>query len=188
MKARQVLIVLGIIILLFILMIFYKIGYSKGSNFGANNPDKVLKKDSSNNEVVDTAIVKYVNVQTFRVDSVPLTINGYGRVNSMSKVAISSEVQGKLIANIPLKKGTHFSKGQTLFSLIKTSFKVPTGTEQPVSSKVPEQTEKEVSSTSKTEESAPKRKLSATSKAKISENMLQMKNALAQIKTQLKIS
>jgi len=120
MKARQVLIVLGIIILLFILMIFYKIGYSKGSNFGANNPDKVLKKDSSNNEVVDTAIVKYVNVQTFRVDSVPLTINGYGRVNSMSKVAISSEVQGKLIANIPLKKGTHFSKGQTLFSIKNT--------------------------------------------------------------------
>lgn len=125
MKARQVLIVLGIVVLLIILMIVYKIGYSKGSSFGANNPDKVLKKkDSTKNETLDTVLIKYVNVETFQNDTIPLTISGYGRVNSMSKVSISSEVQGKLIANIPLKKGTHFSKGQVLFSITNSDAKI----------------------------------------------------------------
>ena len=45
------------------------------------------------------------------------TIKGYGRVVSTSKITVSSEVQGKLIAAISLKKGVHFKKGQPLFAL-----------------------------------------------------------------------
>lgn len=125
MKARQVLIILGIIILLILMYLVWMIGFGSGAKFGANNPDMFKgKKDSTKKEVLDTSIVKYVNIETYHNDTVPLTISGYGRVNSVSKVQISSEVQGKLIANIPLKKGTHFSKGQTLFSITNSDARI----------------------------------------------------------------
>ena len=116
MKTRQVLIIVSSIILLIIIMTIGNISYNSGVSYGEKNAEDIRLKRMKTN-FKDSIIPKYVNTKTIYNDTIPFTISGYGRVISSSNINISSEVQGKLISNIDLKKGTEFSKGQVLFKV-----------------------------------------------------------------------
>jgi membrane fusion protein, multidrug efflux system len=116
MKTRQVLIIISSIILLSLISFIGKISYESGVSYGEKNAEEIRLKRIKT-DFKDSIIPKYVNTKTIFNDTIPFTINGSGRVISSSNINISSEVQGKLISNINLKKGTEFAKGQILFKV-----------------------------------------------------------------------
>ncbi|MDB4710629.1 HlyD family efflux transporter periplasmic adaptor subunit, partial [Flavobacteriales bacterium] len=116
MKTRQVLIIISSIILLSLISFIGKISYESGVSYGEKNAEEIRLKRIKT-DFKDSIIPKYVNTKTIFNDTIPFTINGSGRVISSSNINISSEVQGKLISNINLKKGTEFTKGQILFKV-----------------------------------------------------------------------
>ena len=92
-------------------------GESNGINYGEANAEEIRANRKKSDETHDSVQFKSVTASLISNDSIPSTIKGYGRVVSTSKITVSSEVQGKLIAAISLKKGVHFKKGQPLFAL-----------------------------------------------------------------------
>ena len=100
-------------------------GMGMGTDYGEQNAEKIREQrkasGDSNNDSLQFKSVTAVHISN---DSVPSVIKGYGRVVSTSTVNVSSEVQGKIISAISLKKGVHFKKGQTLFSLNSTDAKL----------------------------------------------------------------
>lgn len=116
MKTRQVLIIISSIILLSLISFIGKISYESGVSYGEKNAEEIRLKRIKT-DFKDSIIPKYVNTKTIFNDTIPFIINGSGRVISSSNINISSEVQGKLISNINLKKGTEFTKGQILFKV-----------------------------------------------------------------------
>ena len=95
----------------------YKMGESNGINYGEANAEEIRANRKKTDKTHDSVQYKSVTASLISNDSIPSTIKGYGRVVSTSKITVSSEVQGKLIAAISLKKGVHFKKGQPLFAL-----------------------------------------------------------------------
>ena len=99
-------------------------GESNGINYGEANAEEIRANRKKSNETHDSVQFKSVTASLISNDSIPSTIKGYGRVVSTSKITVSSEVQGKLIAAISLKKGVHFKKGQPLFALNSSDAKL----------------------------------------------------------------
>ncbi len=61
---------------------------------------------------------KFLKTQVVSKDSLPLTIETYGRVLSARNVTLSSEVQGVISeGTVPLKSGARFKKGDVLFKI-----------------------------------------------------------------------
>jgi multidrug efflux pump subunit AcrA (membrane-fusion protein) len=61
---------------------------------------------------------KYVKVHKIKNDTVPIFVEGFGRVASSRNINVSSEVQGVLQAGgVLLKPGQSFSQGQLLFKI-----------------------------------------------------------------------
>jgi membrane fusion protein, multidrug efflux system len=99
MKARQVIIVMVIGLLIVSIGLFATSGGSKSTSDGAEQEEVKLLK---------------VKVKKFNNSTQPLTVRGFGQVTSTAMINISAEVQGVISSGIPLKKGTSFTKGQTL--------------------------------------------------------------------------
>lgn len=118
MKVRHLLIIISSILLLVLMYLIYSIGYGTGVGYGEKNAEKIRdERKMSNGENNDSIQFKNVTATLITNDSIPANIKGYGRVVSTSAISVSSEVQGKIVSAITLKKGVHFKKGQTLFSL-----------------------------------------------------------------------
>jgi len=125
MKVRQVLIIISSIILLIVIVIIYNMGYGAGINYGETNAEEIrADRKKSDGDANDSLKYKSVTAVLISNDSIPSTIKGYGRVVSTSSINVSSEVQGKITSAITLKKGIHFKKGQTLFSLNNSDAKL----------------------------------------------------------------
>ncbi len=126
MKTRQILIILLSLFLVGIVIISYKLGKKKGIKYGVENAESIREKNKtkidSNANYIEKD--KYVSVVTVQNELFPVTLNGYGKVIAASSINISSEVQGILTSSIQLKKGTHFKKGQVLFSIKNTDAKL----------------------------------------------------------------
>lgn len=81
---------------------------------GANTPknqNPYIKKEKKALEKTK------VNIQVAKLKTVPLIINGEGRVNAAKTIQVTSEVQGKIISGVNLKMGSTFKKGQLLYAL-----------------------------------------------------------------------
>jgi len=125
MKVRQVLIIVSSIILLIFMSMLYMIGESNGISYGEANAEEIrADRKKSEDNINDSVQFKSVTASLISNDSIPSTIKGYGRVVSTSTITVSSEVQGKIIAAISLKKGIHFKKGQPLFALNSSDAKL----------------------------------------------------------------
>ena len=125
MKVRQVLIIVSSIILLIFMSMLYKMGESNGINYGEANAETIRsERKKSGDNIKDSVQFKSVTASYISNDSIPSTIKGYGRVVSTSTMNLSAEVQGKITSAITLKKGIHFKKGQTLFSLNSSDAKL----------------------------------------------------------------
>ena len=118
MKIRQILIIILSLTLILIIGFSFFIGKKIGINYGVEHAEEIRnKKKKSNTESNNVTHLKYVNVVEVKNQIFPIKLEGYGKVIAASSINISAEVQGKINTNIPLKKGTKFKKGQTLFTI-----------------------------------------------------------------------
>lgn len=126
MKVRHVLIILTGIFVVFMIGAAYMMGYGSGLSKGEQDAEKIrAERLEAAKEGSFTAIVfgdrdtSFVNVLAKPVlnEIKPIVAAGFGKVISSSMINISSEVQGAINANISLKKGTKFKKGQLLLSI-----------------------------------------------------------------------
>ena len=126
MKVRQILIILLSFFLLGLIILSFNIGRKGGVKYGVENAEKIRAENQKKIDTTNTNSEKskYVSVVTVENQLFPITLNGYGKVIASSSINISSEVQGILTSNIVLKKGTHFKKGQILFSIKNTDAKL----------------------------------------------------------------
>jgi multidrug efflux pump subunit AcrA (membrane-fusion protein) len=106
MQARKVIIVSVIVFIIITMGLMGKCSMDKGK---AKENKEEIKKDSSK-------LLK-VKVGTFTNSTKPLTVRGFGQVSSTALINISAEVQGIISTQVNLKKGTTFSKGQTLVTI-----------------------------------------------------------------------
>ena len=61
---------------------------------------------------------RYVKTEKVKYEQIISSVTAPGRVSSISNVDIIAEASGKIIeSNIPLKKGSKFSKGDVLFTI-----------------------------------------------------------------------
>lgn len=101
------------------------IGETNGISYGEANAEEIrANRIKSDDNFINSVQFKSVAASHILNDSIPSVIKGYGRVVSTSTISISAEVQGKITSAITLKKGTHFKKGQTLFSLNSSDAKL----------------------------------------------------------------
>lgn len=107
MKARQIIIVSIILFIIIIIAIFIAASIQKAKQ----------KEQEKIEKTVEAAKILKVKVNVYKNEIKPLTINGFGQVNSSSMINISSEVQGVINSQIALKKGTSFTKDQTLITI-----------------------------------------------------------------------
>ncbi len=126
MKVRHVLIVLTSIFVVVVIGTAYMIGYRSGLAKGEQDAEKIrAERLAASKEGAFTSIVfgnndtNFVNVVAKPVlnEVKPIVAAGFGKVISSSMINITSEVQGAINANINLKKGTKFKKGQLLLSI-----------------------------------------------------------------------
>jgi hypothetical protein len=126
MKVRHVLIILTSVFVVFMIGAAYMMGYGSGLSKGEQDAEKIrAERLEAAKEGSFTAIVfgdrdtSFVNVLAKPVlnEIKPIVAAGFGKVISSSMINISSEVQGAINANISLKKGTKFKKGQLLLSI-----------------------------------------------------------------------
>ena len=115
MKWRPYLLVFLFLLILIVIGIAYYSGKSQG-----------LAAERENVNVDTTAItstnaqekLKFVNTETVELQTYAIEIEALGRVSSTQAISVMAEVQGALLAgNVPIKKGTSFTKGQVLFSI-----------------------------------------------------------------------
>lgn len=105
--------------------LLFTIGYGAGIGYGEANAEEIREKRKAKSEGgSDSLIFKSVTAKLISNDSIPSLIKGYGRVVSTSSINVSAEVQGKITSAITLKKGIHFKKGQTLFTLNSSDAKL----------------------------------------------------------------
>ena len=122
MKARKILVF--VIILLITGLVFFvgSVSYQSGVSYGESHAEEIRK--SKVKEVNKVSSKKYASVKYVINELSPVFIKGSGRVNPGTIINVSSEVQGVLMSSISLKKGTSFKKGDLLFKIKDTDFKL----------------------------------------------------------------
>lgn len=115
---RKVLVVFGFIL---ITLIFAYIGLMMGMMAGANTPKDQNPFITQKTQVEEKT---KVNIKKVELKTVPLIINGEGRVNAAKTIQVTSEVQGKILGGVTLKMGTNFTQGQLLYSLDDSEYKL----------------------------------------------------------------
>jgi multidrug efflux pump subunit AcrA (membrane-fusion protein) len=118
MKIRHVLIIISSFCVITIIALSFSVGRQVGIQHGVENAEKIrAEKKRGNQLTTDSITPKYVKALTVKNEIHPIQLTGYGKVISATSINISTEVQGILSSNITIKKGTHFRKGQVLFTI-----------------------------------------------------------------------
>ncbi len=115
MKWRPYLLVFLFLLILIVIGIAYYSGKSQGLALEREN----VAIDTTIIPATDTQVkLKFVNTETVKLQTYASEIEALGRVNSTQAISVMAEVQGILLSgNLPLKKGTSFTKGQVLFGV-----------------------------------------------------------------------
>jgi membrane fusion protein, multidrug efflux system len=117
MQARKVIIVSVIIFILITFGLIGKCSFENGrATYTISSSKTFYFGDTSINDANNQKLLK-VKVNTFSNSTKPLTVKGFGQVSSSALINISAEVQGIIATQVNLKKGTKFSKGQTLVTI-----------------------------------------------------------------------
>ncbi len=125
MKIRHVLIVILSFCIITIVALAFSIGREAGIKHGVENAEKIrAKKQKGKQLTTDSITPKYVKAITIKNEIHPIELKGYGKVISATSINISTEVQGILSSSIYIKKGTHFQKGQVLFTIKNNDVKL----------------------------------------------------------------
>jgi membrane fusion protein (multidrug efflux system) len=123
MKIRQILIIVVSVISLLMFGLVSYISYNMGMDYGEQNAEDI-RKSRITNSLAHKKIIKSVSVIKVTNSGLQSEITSSGRVVSLNKISISSEVSGKLEGNFSIKKGTAFRKGDVLFKVKDTDIKL----------------------------------------------------------------
>jgi len=123
MKTRHILIIIVSVIGLLMFGSVSYISYNMGMNYGEQNAEDI-RKSRMTNSLAHKKIIKSVSVIKVTNSELQSEITSSGRVVSLKKISISSEVSGKLEGKFSIKKGTSFRKGDVLFKVKDTDIKL----------------------------------------------------------------
>lgn len=107
-------ILVGIAFALIMLMVIYA-GFSVGMMSGVTKAKSTPSTKPA--EVAHKQEIKKVKVEKVLLQTLPISLKGEGRVNSLKTIKVSSEVQGQIVGGVNLKMGQSFNKGELLYQL-----------------------------------------------------------------------
>lgn len=123
MKIRKLLIIIISALILVAFSIVSMLSYNMGMSYGEQNAE-TIRKSRSTASLVHEKTLKSVNVITVKNTNIQSEITSSGRVVSLNNITISSEVQGRLVGDNTFKKGTEIKKGEIIFSVKNTDYKL----------------------------------------------------------------
>lgn len=123
MNIRKILIITVSIVIVLLFGITASISYNSGMSYGVTNAETIRSEKAKTAETHQKE-VKSVLVTKVKNTRIENRISSTGRVVSLNNITISSEVQGRLIGTNTFKKGTEIKKGEVIFSVKNTDFKL----------------------------------------------------------------
>jgi multidrug efflux pump subunit AcrA (membrane-fusion protein) len=123
MNIRKILIITVSIVIVLLFGITASISYNSGMSYGVTNAETIRSEKAKTAETHQKE-VKSVLVAKVKNTRIENRISSTGRVVSLNNITISSEVQGRLIGTNTFKKGTEIKKGEVIFSVKNTDFKL----------------------------------------------------------------
>jgi multidrug efflux pump subunit AcrA (membrane-fusion protein) len=122
MKIRKLIVFVIVVLLLGVIFSVGSVSYEYGVSYGESHAEEI--RSSKTKEAESVTSKKFASVVYLKNDTVPIKVNGSGRVIPGTIINISSEVQGVLNSVIDLKKGVSFKKGEVLFKISDTDAKL----------------------------------------------------------------
>ena len=123
MKIRKLLIIIVSVIILLMFGLVSSVSYDMGMSYGEKNAESI-RETRITDSLVHEKIIKSVNVINIKNTNIQSEITSSGRVFSFNNITISSEVQGRIIGKNNFKKGTEIKKGDIVFEVKNTEFKL----------------------------------------------------------------
>lgn len=123
MSTRKTLIIISSLVVSALFMLVSIISYNFGMNYGVENAESV-REERANKTIKRKKNIKSVVATKVENKQITNKIYSTGRVVSTNSITISSEVQGKIISNSFLKKGTKIKKGNTIFTVQNTDLQL----------------------------------------------------------------
>ena len=123
MSTRKTLIIISSLVVSALFMLVSIISYNFGMNYGVENAE-LVREERANKTIKRKKNIKSVVATKVENKQITNKIYSTGRVVSTNSITISSEVQGKIISNSFLKKGTKIKKGNTIFTVQNTDLQL----------------------------------------------------------------
>ncbi len=123
MSTRKTLIIISSLVVSALFMLVSIISYNFGMSYGVENAESI-REERANKTIKRKKNIKSVVATKVENKQITNKIYSTGRVVSTNSITISSEVQGKIISNSFLKKGTKIKKGNTIFTVQNTDLQL----------------------------------------------------------------
>ena len=123
MNTRKTLIIISSLIVIALFALTSYISYNFGMNYGVENAELIREKRAGESEKHSKNIKSVLATKVVNKE-ITNKIYSTGRVLSVNSITISSEVQGKILNNSFLKKGTKIKKGNNILNVQNTDLQL----------------------------------------------------------------
>ncbi len=123
MNTRKTLIIISSLIVIALFALTSYISYNFGMNYGVENAELIREKRAGESEKHSKNIKSVLATKVVNKE-ITNQIYSTGRVLSVNSITISSEVQGKILNNSFLKKGTKIKKGNNILNVQNTDLQL----------------------------------------------------------------
>tara|TARA_B100002052_G_scaffold179913_2_gene163807 strand:+ start:3046 stop:4206 length:1161 start_codon:yes stop_codon:yes gene_type:complete len=123
MNTRKTLIIISSLIVIALFALTSYISYNFGMNYGVENAELIREQRASESEKHSKNIKSVLATKVVNKE-ITNQIYSTGRVLSVNSITISSEVQGKILNNSFLKKGTKIKKGNNILNVQNTDLQL----------------------------------------------------------------
>lgn len=123
MNTRKTLIIISSLIIIALFVLSSYISYNFGINYGVENAELIREQRAGESEKHSKNIKSVLATKVVNKE-ITNKIYSTGRVLSVNSITISSEVQGKILNNSFLKKGTKIKKGNNILNVQNTDLQL----------------------------------------------------------------
>ena len=123
MNTRKTLIIISGLIVIALFALTSYISYNFGMNYGVENAELIREQRAGESEKHSKNIKSVLAIKVVNKE-ITNQIYSTGRVLSVNSITISSEVQGKILNNSFLKKGTKIKKGNNILTVQNTDLQL----------------------------------------------------------------
>lgn len=123
MNTRKTLIIISSLIVIALFALTSYISYNFGMNYGVENAELIRDQRAGESEKHSKNIKSVLATKVVNKE-ITNQIYSTGRVLSVNSITISSEVQGKILNNSFLKKGTKIKKGNNILNVQNTDLQL----------------------------------------------------------------